>query len=275
MDWLDLWIMSHVNSLVNRWWIVDASAVETSYLVILTGGVLMAMFWWCWVEYGKDDPEKRTTLALTLFATVLTVFVSRALAYSLPYRERPIHDPRLHYHLAYTQDPSWLIHWSSFPSDHAAVYFCVAAGLWMVSRRLGIWATAFAALISLPRVYLGFHFPTDILGGALVGIGVASLAKIASLRSMARWVLNRSNRYPAYLYACLFIFTFEIAEMFNSFQRICFLGIQVCRRLPRTTLQLLAIPALLVLLMGVLAGLIWWKHRPMQEIGAPTVQHHV
>lgn len=275
MDWLDLWIMSHVNSLVNRWWIVDASAVETSYLVILTGGVLMAMFWWCWVEYGKDDPEKQTTLALTLFATVLTVFVSRALAYSLPYRERPIHDPRLHYHLAYTQDPSWLIHWSSFPSDHAAVYFCVAAGLWMVSRRLGIWATAFAALISLPRVYLGFHFPTDILGGALVGIGVASLAKIASLRSMARWVLNRSNRYPAYLYVCLFIFTFEIAEMFNSFQRICFLGIQVCRRLPRTTLQLLAIPALLVLLMGVLAGLIWWKHRPMQEIGAPTVQHHV
>jgi undecaprenyl-diphosphatase len=275
MDWLDLWIMSHVNSLVNRWWILDAAFVQSTYLAFLTAGVLMAMFWWCWAEHAKDDLEKQVTLALTLFATVPAIFVSRALAYGLPYRERPIHDPRLHYHIAYTQDPSWLIHWSSFPSDHAAVVFCIAAGLCMVSRRLGIWAIAYATVITLPRVYLGFHYPTDLLGGALVGIGVAYLAKIASLRSMARWVLNRSNRHPGWLYACLFLFTFEIGESFNSFQRIFFLGIEACRRLPRAVLHLLAIPALLVLLIGVLAGLIWWKHHPMHEIGAPTVQHHV
>jgi undecaprenyl-diphosphatase len=275
MNWLDLWTMTHVNSLVNRWWILDAAVAQTSYLTFLTGGVLMAMFWWAWVKYGIDDPEKQATLAIAVFATVPAVFVSRALAFSLPYRERPMHDPRLHYHIAYTQDPSWLIHWSAFPSDHAAVVFCIAAGLWMVSRRLGTWAIAYATLISLPRIYLGFHYPTDVLGGALIGIGVAGLAKIASLRSMARWVLNRSNRYPAWLYACLFLFTFEVGEMFTSFQRICFLGIEVCRRLPRTVLQGLAIPASLVLLLGVLAGFIWWKHRPIQEGAVTAVQHHV
>ena len=268
MNWLDLWIMSHVNSLVNRWWILDAAIVQTSYLTLLTGAVLMAMFWWSWMEHGKETAEQHVTLMLTLFATVPAVFVARALAYSLPYRERPIHDPRLHFHIAYTQDPTWLIHWSSFPSDHAAVSFCVAMGLCMVSRRLGTWAIAYAALISLPRVYLGFHYPTDILGGALVGMGVAYLTKIASLRSITRWALTHLHPHSAFLYTFLFVFTFEIGEMFSSFQRILFLGITALRRLPRGALVGVSIPLLLVVLLGVLAGLIWWRHRPLQEEGS-------
>jgi undecaprenyl-diphosphatase len=200
------------------------------------------------------------------------VLVARALAYTLPFRERPIHDPRLHYHVAYTQDPSWLIHWSSFPSDHAAVWFCVAAGLWMVSRRLGTWAIAYAALISLPRVYLGFHFPTDILGGALVGtLVVAYISKIARLRSVARWVLNRANRNSAYLYSFLFIFTFEIGESFNSLQRILFLATAAFRRSPGAVLEACAIPVLLVALLGALAGLIWRERHPIHEDAVRTV----
>ncbi len=68
----------------------------------------------------------------------------------------------------------------SFPSGHAAGSFCVAAFLavvlpvaWRDSRRsarlLGLLGLLLAAAIALSRVYLGAHFPSDVLGGALVG----------------------------------------------------------------------------------------------------------
>lgn len=60
----------------------------------------------------------------------------------------------------------------SFPSGHAAA--CVAGALllastWPQARR---WLWLFAALVAVSRVYLGVHFPTDVIGGALVGWAV-------------------------------------------------------------------------------------------------------
>jgi undecaprenyl-diphosphatase len=76
-------------------------------------------------------------------------------------------------------------HDGSFPSGHAAGSFCVAAFLVVVLRsRPRSRATALviagllllAALIALSRVYLGAHFPGDVLGGALLGASVGAIA---------------------------------------------------------------------------------------------------
>jgi undecaprenyl-diphosphatase len=96
----------------------------------------------------------------------------------------------------------------------------------MVSKRLGALAIAYAALISLPRIYTGIHYPTDILVGALLGIGIAFLAKVSSLRNIASVALNYLGRRPAYLYCLLFMLTFETAEMFDSLRQIGVLGIK-------------------------------------------------
>jgi undecaprenyl-diphosphatase len=74
----------------------------------------------------------------------------------------------------------------SFPSGHAAGSFCVAAFLAVVlpsllpgsrarARLLALLGLALAGSIALSRVYLGAHFPSDVLGGALLGtlIGAA------------------------------------------------------------------------------------------------------
>ena len=128
----------------------------------------MAMFWWAWMEYGKESIEKRKTLAVNRVVTAFAVIVARLLALSLPYRERPLRNPLLHFQIPFTANPNELIHWSSFPSDHAVLAFCVATGLWLVSRRLGALAIAYAFVTNVPRIYTGAHYPTDFLAGALL-----------------------------------------------------------------------------------------------------------
>jgi len=57
----------------------------------------------------------------------------------------------------------------SFPSDHAALAFALAAAIALVDRRWGAWLFAAAALVALGRVAAGVHYPTDVLAGALIG----------------------------------------------------------------------------------------------------------
>jgi undecaprenyl-diphosphatase len=67
----------------------------------------------------------------------------------------------------------------SFPSDHATFAFAVAAGLFLVSKRLGFTALILAALIALSRVYVGEHYLSDVVVGALIGSGATFAAASA------------------------------------------------------------------------------------------------
>ena len=64
----------------------------------------------------------------------------------------------------------------SFPSDHAAAAVAIAIVLFLTHRRLGAIALLVAGLVCLARVYVGAHYPGDVVAGAAVGIGVAWLA---------------------------------------------------------------------------------------------------
>jgi undecaprenyl-diphosphatase len=61
----------------------------------------------------------------------------------------------------------------SFPSDHATMAGAAAVGLWLVERRLGLLAGAAALLMCFARVYVGAHYPRDVLAGLIVGAAVA------------------------------------------------------------------------------------------------------
>ena len=58
----------------------------------------------------------------------------------------------------------------SFPSGHTLASFEAATVLMLNNRKLGIPATILAALIAFSRLYLYVHYPTDVLGGAVVGV---------------------------------------------------------------------------------------------------------
>jgi undecaprenyl-diphosphatase len=66
----------------------------------------------------------------------------------------------------------------SFPSGHAATSFACAATLAWLTPLSPIALYTLAALIAFSRVYVGVHYPLDVLGGAALGLGVATALRL-------------------------------------------------------------------------------------------------
>ena len=93
-------------------------------------------------------------------------------------RERP--------NVAYAE-PKPLVHAphdASFPSGHATVSFACATVLSFYALRARPAFFVLAAAIAWSRVYVGVHYPLDVLGGAVLGVGIAIALRwlTASLR---------------------------------------------------------------------------------------------
>ncbi|MET8814118.1 phosphatase PAP2 family protein [Streptomyces sp. NPDC004549] len=63
----------------------------------------------------------------------------------------------------------------SFCSDHATITMAMAVGLFVANRRFGMAGIALALLEGFCRVYMGVHYPTDVIGGFALGTAVALL----------------------------------------------------------------------------------------------------
>jgi undecaprenyl-diphosphatase len=80
-----------------------------------------------------------------------------------------------------------LPHSAAFPSGHSATAFACATVLAWWDRRLAVPAFVLAAAIAWSRVYVGVHWPLDVLGGAVLGVLVATaLLKLAAILRRSR-----------------------------------------------------------------------------------------
>ncbi len=67
---------------------------------------------------------------------------------------------------------------SSFPSGHTTLFFALAAVIWYFNKKLGWYFIAGATIIGIARVFVGVHWPLDILGGIIVGLLSTWLVKV-------------------------------------------------------------------------------------------------
>ncbi len=111
--------------------------------------------------------------------------------------------------------------WSSFPSDQATYFFAFATGFWFFSVRLGLAMFAYSTLIILARVYLGTHFPSDVLAGALLGVAVQLGLNREPFLRVTGPLLALHKSKPAYFNAFLF---FVLLEMGTGFMNVRDIG---------------------------------------------------
>lgn len=230
MNSFDFSILSFLNGFAHRSLIFDNFVyVLDNYLI--KGGVIVALIWWAWFRTGANQTKNRHYLLCGIVACLLSIVAARTLANSLPYRERPLRNPAMHFQLPYGDSSEALIHWSAFPSDHAAVFFALATAIFFAWRSAGIYAFCHVFFfICIPRIYLGYHHPTDILGGAAIGIVIACLAALEPVRkAVSRMTMPWLENSPGSFYACLFIMTFEIATLFEGLRKVALFFVDALR----------------------------------------------
>ncbi len=183
------------------------------------GLVLVPVLWWIWFQSSERRQWRREVVIATTVSGLLALLAGRLLAHFLPFRTRPAFSPELHLHFPVVpQSESLLSAWSSFPSDHAMLWMSVAVGIFIVSRRVGILALLYVAIfICTPRAYLGFHYPTDLLGGAAIGIVITYIMTRDSVRAhyathMLRWI----ERYPGPSAMLGFVLCLELVTQFDE-----------------------------------------------------------
>ncbi len=185
----------------------------------IKGLVLITILWWIWFAPSKRANWNLEMVIATIASGLLALLVGRLLAHYLPFRIRPIHDPSVHLQFpeaTYTE--TTLRFWSSFPSDHAMLWGAIATGIFLMYRVVGVLALLYTLLlILLPRVYLGLHYPTDVLAGLALGIVLAYLMTRDAVRiRIARPVLRMMERFPAFGYTFAFVLCFELITQFDD-----------------------------------------------------------
>jgi undecaprenyl-diphosphatase len=219
-----------LNQFVGRHPWFDASMRITDGTALLTSVVIVLLIWFVLFDHNHPG-QLREGFELLLGAAFFSVFATlaaRGLAVSLPFRARPIATPSLHFQLP-AGGSLVMINWSAFPSDHATLFFALAAGILMVSWRVGWLAIAWVAVvICFPLLYMGVHWPTDILAGAAIGIGFAQLARIPVIRKGVRQFVTKWYRtHPELFFAGLFLFSYEIVYLFEDVRRLLKLAVHL------------------------------------------------
>jgi undecaprenyl-diphosphatase len=186
---------------------------------LLKGGAFLAMYWYLWFKAGADQERRRTAIIVIVVGALLALVAARSIANLMPYRIRPMYDPRLQHHAyAFPITPT-LVNWSAFPSDNATFFFALAFGLSYLSRRFTIPAMLYVAgWICLPRMFLGLHYASDVVAGAVIGVTVvwASL-KVKWLQSrLATPALALADAKPEVFYVAAFLVSFEMAVLFDD-----------------------------------------------------------
>ncbi len=185
---VDLYLLHLINAPAGQWPAFDRFINTLRDGALLKAGPLVILWWWLWIT-RRNDSAARATLLAVLLVSVPAIAMGRLLALTLPYRDRPIHDPAVTINLPVDMPERMLTGWSSMPSDHAVMFVSISVALFFVGRAVGISALTFAVvLVCLPRIYSGLHYPSDILVGAMVG----ALVALALVPLMSR-LLHRLN----------------------------------------------------------------------------------
>lgn len=215
MNPFDLSISSFINGFAHRSLRFDESVVFISGSNLLKGGVVIGLVWYLWFQ-KEDVRRKREVLLAAMIASFPALALARLLSWVI-FRPRPLNEARFAFRIAYGASAAQWEGYSSFPSDHAVMFFALATGIFLASRRAGWFTFVYVSIvICLPRIFLGEHYATDILAGAAIGISVTWLANLSAIRKpLINWALQWQDARPGQFYCFAFVLTYQMVELYD------------------------------------------------------------
>lgn len=160
---LDIQLFYLLNSLAGQSHLLDGIIVFfASYAAYILGLSFFAL-----VYFSKYPVrEKWEIFWVTSISSLFSRFGVAEFIRFFYHRPRPFTAlPDVHQLLT---DSAW-----SFPSGHASFFFAMATALYFYNKKWGMRFFLLSILITASRVIAGVHYPSDIVGGALIGIAVA------------------------------------------------------------------------------------------------------
>jgi undecaprenyl-diphosphatase len=169
-----------------------------------------------------DCNKRRSRMLTGLFAVCVATVLSVWLQFHLEVHARPLMDQALHLKVV---NPAWTTGWdrtNSFPSDTATLFFGLATVILLENRLAGVLCFLWIiVIIAIPRVVFGWHYPSDIIGSAILGPGCVLLFnQIPYLRMGIERVLTRFESHMYFVHALLFVFLAEASNLFESLQEL-------------------------------------------------------
>jgi undecaprenyl-diphosphatase len=218
MNIFDTSIIAFLNESSHRFLIIDKVMMSIVDSSLLKGGIIFAILWGLWFRRTDERTKKlnREHIVSTIIACFFSLYFTRMIILFLPHRIRPMYNPDIQFIAPLGWDTTHYFDWSSFPSDHAVLFFTLAAGIYFIDKYVGMILSLYVLIIiCFPRIYLGLHYPTDILAGALLGVGLSLVFNSIRLRSrVAKPFIHAMNKAPTLYYACFFLVTFEMGNLF-------------------------------------------------------------
>nr|WP_042195820.1 phosphatase PAP2 family protein [Kibdelosporangium sp. MJ126-NF4]CEL22241.1 DedA protein [Kibdelosporangium sp. MJ126-NF4]CTQ93023.1 DedA protein [Kibdelosporangium sp. MJ126-NF4] len=152
-------------------------------------GVLAVMFLVLWWRARRQN-NSRMALAIVAPAVAVVAYLTSELLKNIWQEDRPCRAlGQVATVVACPEYGDW-----SFPSNHATIAGAAAVGLLLVNRAVGIVGVGLAILAALSRVFVGVHYPHDVLAGLVLGAGIAMVAR--PLARLTTPVVARVRTWP-------------------------------------------------------------------------------
>jgi undecaprenyl-diphosphatase len=152
-----------INNMAYHNALLDAVMKTTSDKGLLMFAVWLVLLW----LFGRDDMKRSVLAAGVTGLLALCVNIGIGMVYNEP---RPFVTHHVNMLLPHAVD-------GGFPSDHTTGAFALAIALLLRNRAWGSWMLVLAVLTGISRVFVGHHYPGDVLASVVVATVVSLLVK--------------------------------------------------------------------------------------------------
>ncbi|GAB6458775.1 undecaprenyl-diphosphate phosphatase BcrC [Bacillus cereus] len=177
-------LFQDINQMAGHHPFLDGFMVFVTQKALIIYALTLLAMWF----FGKE--KYKQSVCFAAFTSVLALCISFVIG-QIYFEARPFVSHNVNLLISHAAD-------ASFPSDHTTGAFSLAFAILFRHRKIGTGMLLLAILTGFSRVYVGHHYPFDVLGGIIVGLVSSTfIYKISPfLQPIANVIIRIYNKIP-------------------------------------------------------------------------------